>query len=52
MGGAAGVIGSTPAGGLLWGTASQAASGSRTATLFLYWEDGVLVDYKYRSATF
>jgi hypothetical protein len=37
---------------LLWGQASKAASGSRTVTLFLYWKDGVLADYKYRSASF
>ncbi len=48
----AGVIGSVPTGGLLWGNASRAASGSRTVTLFLYWQDGVLADYKYRSASF
>jgi hypothetical protein len=50
--GGAGVIGSVPTGGLLWGQASKSASGSRTVTLFLYWKDGVLVDYKYRSASF
>jgi hypothetical protein len=48
----AGVIGSVPTGGLVWGQASKAASGSRTVTLFLYWKDGVLADYKYRSASF
>jgi len=47
-----GAAGSGAGGGLLWGQASSAASGSRTVTLFLYWKDGVLVDYKYRSASF
>lgn len=50
--GGAGAGGSGAGGGLLWGQASQASSGSRTVTLFLYWKDGVLVDYKYRSASF
>jgi len=50
--GGAGVIGTVPVGGLLWGNASKATSSSRTVTLFLYWKDGVLADYKYRSASF
>lgn len=48
----AGVIGTTPVGGLLWGNASKDTTSSRTVTLFLYWKDGVLADYKYRSASF
>ena len=47
-----GVIGSVPVGGLLWGSASKKSSSSRTMTLFLYWADGSLVDFKYRSASF
>ena len=39
-------------GGLIWGHAKRASTASRTVTLFLYWEDGVLADYKYRSASF
>ena len=55
VGGLAGGAGGGPSGGgggLLWGQASSAASGSRTVTLFLYWKNDVLVDYKYRSASF
>ncbi len=47
-----GVLGSVPVGGLLWGSASKRSSSSRTMTLFLYWADGTLVDFKYRSASF
>ena len=50
--GGAGIIGTTPVGGLLWGAASKSSSSSRTMTLFLYWENAVLVDFKYRSASF
>ena len=52
LGGGAGVLGSTPAGGLFWGQASRGASSSRTMTLFLYWKDGVLQNFRYRSASF
>ena len=52
LGGGAGVLGSTPIGGLLWGQASRGASSSRTVTLFLYWKDDVLQDFRYRSASF
>lgn len=51
-GAAGGAWGSGGGGGLLWGSASKKAASSRTVTLYLYWKDGVLVDYKYRSATF
>ena len=50
--GGAGSGGSGGGGGLVWGQASSAAAGSRTVTLFLYWKHGVLLDYKYRSASF
>ena len=50
--GGAGSGGSGGGGGLVWGQASSAAAGSRTVTLFLYWKNGVLLDYKYRSASF
>jgi hypothetical protein len=50
--GGGGPIGGGGGGGLLWGHASRASTSSRTVTLFLYWQDGQLVDYKYRSATF
>ncbi len=52
LGGGAGVIGSTPVGGLLWGRTSRSSSSSRSVTLFLYWTDGLLTNYKYRSASF
>ena len=55
VGAIAGGAGGGPSGGgggLLWGQASSASSGSRTVTLFLYWKNGVLEDYKYRSASF
>lgn len=52
LAGAGVVNGSVPIIGQLWGNASRATSSSRTVTLFLYWEDGVLVDFKYRSASF
>ena len=52
IGGAGGVIGSVPVGGLLWANAAKASTSSRTVTLFLYWKNGVLADYKYRSASF
>ena len=55
IGGIAGGGGGGPSGGgggLVWGQASSAATGSRTVTLFLYWKNGVLLDYKYRSASF
>ena len=52
VGGAGGVIGSVPVGGLFWGHASRSASSSRTVTLFLYWQDGVLENFRYRSASF
>ena len=49
----AGVISSSvPVVGLLWGNSAKATSSSRTVTLFLYWKDDVLVDFKYRSASF
>lgn len=50
--GAAGVIGSVPVGGLFWGHAAKASTSSRSVTLFLYWKNGILDDYKYRSASF
>jgi hypothetical protein len=50
--GGAGAGGSGGGGGLIFGQASRASTSSRTVTLFLYWEGGVLVDFKYRSATF
>ena len=50
--GGGGVIGSVPVGGLLWGNVAKATSSSRTVTLFIYWKDGKLVDYKYRSVTY
>ena len=52
LGGAGGILGSVPVGGLLWGNVSKASTSSRTMTLFLYWKSGVLADYKYRSASF
>lgn len=52
LGAGGGVIGTVPVGGLLWGNVSRGSSSSRTVTLFLYWKDGVLLDYKYRSASF
>lgn len=52
IGAAGGIIGTVPVGGLLWGGASRASSGSRTVTLLLYWKDGVLENFKYRSASF
>ena len=52
LGGAAGVVGTAPTAGLVWGSASGSATSSNTVTLFLYWESGVLVNYKYRSASF
>ncbi len=50
--GGGGVIGSVPVGGLLWGNAAKGTSSSRTLTLFIYWNDGKLADYKYRSVTY
>ena len=49
-----GAGGGGPGGGgaLVWGHASRSSSSSRTMTLFLYWKDGVLVDYKYRSSIY
>ena len=44
--------GAVPLAGTAWGRASKTSSSSRTATLFLYWEEGVLKDFKYRSATY
>lgn len=52
IGAAYGVVGSTPIAGLLWARAASDGSSSRTVTLFLYWEDGVLTDFRYRSASF
>ena len=52
LGAGAGDLGSTSAGGLLWGQTSRGASSSRTVTLFLYWKDDVLQDFRYRSASF
>ena len=52
IGGAGGILGSVPVGGLLWGNVAKASTSSRTMTLFLYWRNGVLADYKYRSASF
>ncbi len=48
----AGPAGSWGAAGLLWGRASKASTSSRTVTLFLYWKQAELVDFKYRSASF
>jgi hypothetical protein len=54
-GGAAGGVGfggNGGGGGLLWGHSSSSSVSSRTATLFLYWKNGALVNFKYRSANF
>ncbi len=51
-GAAGGSWGSGAGGGLLWGSISKTAASSRTVTLYLYWKDGVLFDYKYRSVSF
>ena len=52
IGAGGGPIGSVPVGGLFWGSASRSSSGSRTVTLVIYWKDGTLENYKYRSASF
>jgi hypothetical protein len=50
--GGVGFGGSGGGGGLLWGHTSSSSVSSRTATLFLYWKNGALVNFKYRSASF
>ena len=50
--GGGGILGSVPVGGLIWGNAAKATSSSRTVTLFIYWNDGKLADFKYRSVTY
>jgi hypothetical protein len=52
LGGAGGIVGSVPVGGLIWGSAAKGTSSSRTVTLFVYWKDRVLSDFKYRSSSF
>ena len=55
VGGAAaggGAGGTGGVGGLLWGRASRSSSSSRTVTLFLVWQDGVLDDFEYRSSIY
>ena len=55
VGGAAaggGAGGTGGVGGLLWGRASRSASSSRTVTLFLVWQDGILDDFEYRSSIY
>ncbi len=51
-GAAGGAWGSGGGGGLLWGSASKSVAASRTVTLYIYWKNGTLVNYKYRSASF
>ncbi len=52
-GGVATLAGSAvPMVGSAWARSSSATSASRTATLFLYWEQGVLADFKYRTTTY
>ena len=50
--GGASVLGSVPTGGLERVHASRLSSSSSTTMLFLYWEDGVLQDFRCRSASF
>ena len=52
-GGVATLAGSAvPMAGSAWARSTSAASASRTATLFLYWDQGVLADFKYRTTTY
>lgn len=55
VGGVAGGGGAGPAGGgggLIWGHASITTASSKSMNLFLYFEDSLLVDYRYRSTTY